>query len=216
MDITVANVSVVVTAQQHNPAILHPSFLKAQGIVPQDWQDDPQTISTPVLARVGFTNGVEFVVQPQRLKITQLGSEENNLRNSCLPNITKNYVLALPHVKHTAIGINVSCFIKDSSPGSTLTEQFITKGTWNDKTLKPESCEVKLTYGVPEAHLQLSCQPGELRIDPSAPVPGIVLNGNYHTDLPDGRVIETIEESLSRFQERYDHFFELLNQIFGN
>ena len=52
MGLAVLNRAVVVLAREHNPTILHPSFLGAQGIVPKDWQLAEPPMCTPPLSMV--------------------------------------------------------------------------------------------------------------------------------------------------------------------
>ena len=48
----------VVVGQAHNPTILNPDFLAAEGIVPKSWNwSVSETITTPPLAMVRYANG---------------------------------------------------------------------------------------------------------------------------------------------------------------
>ena len=48
----------VVVGQAHNPTILNPDFLAAEGIVPKSWNwSVSETITTPPLAMVRYSNG---------------------------------------------------------------------------------------------------------------------------------------------------------------
>jgi len=60
MTLSMLQASVVVTAESHNPTILHPHFLKTQGIVPPDFEPAESPVCTPPLAIVKYRNGLNY------------------------------------------------------------------------------------------------------------------------------------------------------------
>ena len=64
------NVSVVVTAEFHNPSILNPDFLEKHGIVPENWAVT-ETVTTPTASVVKYANGVAWTVDPSRLTVSE-------------------------------------------------------------------------------------------------------------------------------------------------
>ena len=56
------SVSVVVTAQFHNPSILNPDFLVSRQIVPEGWAV-AETLTTPPVSVVKYENGISQVHQ---------------------------------------------------------------------------------------------------------------------------------------------------------
>ena len=64
------SVSVVVTAEFHNPSILNPDFLKTQEIVSADWTV-AETLTTPPVSVVKYNSGVEWTLDQSRLTIAE-------------------------------------------------------------------------------------------------------------------------------------------------
>ena len=54
-------VSVVVTAEFHNPSILNPDFLVSREIIPADWVVT-EAVTTPPVSVVRYNNGIQWVV----------------------------------------------------------------------------------------------------------------------------------------------------------
>ena len=68
--VSLHSVSVVVTAQFHNPSILNPDFLASREIVPADWKV-AETLTTPPVSVVKYENGVEWSVDQSRLTVAE-------------------------------------------------------------------------------------------------------------------------------------------------
>ena len=95
--------SLVIIANQHNPTVLSDSFLINQKIVDSgDEIISGSFILTPAFARVSFTNEIKLTLIPERLIIES---------NTILNNIYEKgnlYSKALPHIKCSAIGMNIT------------------------------------------------------------------------------------------------------------
>ena len=61
-------VSVVVTAEYHNPSILNPDFLVSREIVPGSW-NVIESLTTPAASVVRYDNGVHWVLDKQKLNV---------------------------------------------------------------------------------------------------------------------------------------------------
>src|SRR5690348_7266953 len=101
--------SVVVLAQDHNPSILHPSFLASQGIVPEEWQCAEPPICTPAFSVTSYANGVVFTVESHRFQV-QDKNPQGNGSTSPAPELAARYIRKLPYVRYRAVGINLTGF----------------------------------------------------------------------------------------------------------
>ena len=111
----ILNTSIVVLASQHNPSILHPSFLQSQGIVPNDWETLEPPICTPVFASVKYQNGIVFTVEQNKFQVID-NQTKDNFDKSLMPELVIRYCEHLPHVHYNAVGINFDCFMKRIFP----------------------------------------------------------------------------------------------------
>ena len=116
------NVSVVVTAEYHNPSILNPDFLTSHGIVPDDWTV-AETLTTPPISVVKYTNGIAWTVDQSRLTVTEDcgpafgGHYESHARVTA-------YLETLPHVPYRELGLNCQVSMPQRDPRRWLVERF--------------------------------------------------------------------------------------------
>lgn len=116
------SVSVVVTAEFHNPSILNPDFLVSRGIVPPDWAA-AEVLTTPALSVVRYDNGVAWTVNPSQLTITQPAGPAFE-ENCEIHQLTQSYLAKLPHVPYRALGLNCDVVIPESEPARRLVDRF--------------------------------------------------------------------------------------------
>ena len=116
------SVSVVVTAEFHNPSILNPDFLVSREIVPSDWAA-VEVLTTPALSVVRYDNGVAWTVNPSQLTITQPAGPA--FEEDCeIHQLTQSYLAKLPHVPYRALGLNCDVVIPESEPARRLVDRF--------------------------------------------------------------------------------------------
>ncbi len=199
--ITLANVSVVVTADLHNPTILHPSFLQSEGIVPDDWEVMEGLVCTPAFSQVAFSNGIAFRVEQTRLQVID-GKPKGDSTGSLVPELARKYVDKLPHVVFKAVGVNFAAFSECDDADEYMIGRFLKTGTWNDNELKPLSLQAHLTYPITGATLNLSLKPGRFQKQGEEEArAGIVLEGNCHYDTPS---IEEVRDAIKGFGQKLE------------
>src|SRR5262245_9370718 len=108
MAFSLASSSVVVLAKDHNPSLLHPAFLAGQGIMRSDEELAEQSISTPAVSVVKYASGLVFMVELNKLQITDNAPTGDPDRPARLAG---QYLEALPHVRYVAIGLNFTGFV---------------------------------------------------------------------------------------------------------
>lgn len=211
--LSILNTSVVVLADAHNPSILHPSFLKAQAIVPAEWELADAPVCTPAISVARFKNGIVFTVELPKFQVQDSTPNEASL----IWELATKYVSELPHVHYKAVGINVAGLVECEKPEQWIVERFIKSGPWNDDQVHPQAVGMKFVYPVAGARLNLSCDAGTLRsLDPTAPnKTALLINGNYHTDLKREGAFEGVKHALAKYHERVAHFVSLTQAVFG-
>ena len=176
------NVSIVVAADQHNPTILHPSFLRSEGIVPKDWEVSEGPICTPAFSLVGFSNGISFRVEQSRLQVIHTHPSGRGT-DSLVRELARRYVEKLPHVRYTAVGVNFVTLSECANPDEFMANKFLKEGPWKDENLMPISVGVHLSYAVSPATVHLSLKPGRSKTQKGEdPKTGIVIEGNCHSE----------------------------------
>jgi len=204
MDIKKLNVSVVVLAQDHNPSILHPSFLSSQKIVPEEWELADPPLCTPPLSMVKYKNGIVFTVETNKLQVLQAPPPEQ-LAASEVPKLVASYIEKLPHVRYTAVGINIAVGMPHPSPEQFLIDKFL---SFKDPQLK--STALRFVFSIDSGVLNLACNPGTIEEagqgGGAVKLSGIIVNGNYHSELPGDNPLEEAKQVIATFPQRCDHF----------
>ena len=128
---TLAEYSIVILANHHNPTILNPDFLLRTGIVNENfgWQLMAMPITTPAISTVQYDSNVAFTLEPVKLQISDTSG--NPIQNSKIAEIASNYVKSLPHVEYTVLGINFTMTSTVKHVSKFLIERFLKEGEWN-------------------------------------------------------------------------------------
>ena len=120
--VSLHSVSVVVTAQFHNPSILNPDFLASREIVPADWKV-AETLTTPPVSVVKYENGVEWSVDQSRLTVAEQSGPEFGDSYRVHPLVIA-YLRKLPHVPYRSLGLNCQVSKSQANPQQWLIERF--------------------------------------------------------------------------------------------
>lgn len=182
MDFEHIQFSTVVSAKSHNPSILNPDFLRMQRIVHDSWNwEVAETVSTPAVSFVRYTNGVQLTVHEKSLQVVDI---EKDPASSNAAEIAMAYVHVLSHVHYLAAGINFQTIVRVPSPDSYLRDRFVKPGPWNSDAHRLKAAGVRLVYPLPPegGRFVLSLDGGttKKRDTPETNEPVIIANANFH------------------------------------
>ena len=172
------SVSVVVTAEFHNPSILNPEFLVSRNIVPSDWSVS-EAITTPPVSMLRFDNGIQWVVDQSNLAVTEIC--ESPFRDDYLVyGLVNSYLAELPHVPYRSLGLNCVASLKQDSPEQWLTQRFLKPGTWLQD--KPEVVGLKPNFAIDagDATCNLTFNEGRIQNPEGNQEEAIIVNANVH------------------------------------
>lgn len=214
MRLSILTTTIAVTAKEHNPTILHPTFLVSEKIVEDGWELAQPPICTPPVSIVKYQNGLAFIVESSKFQLTD-GNPPAEPKLSHSPDIAIRYIQTLPHVHYTAVGINLDGILEYPNPEAMTIEKFLKIGTWNDSNLKPASLSLRITYPVEDGILHLTVESGRLQnTQDGRQKMGVVLRANYHTELPKDNPLPIAQSAISKFGSRWDHFEKTVRTIF--
>jgi hypothetical protein len=209
--IEVLNCSIAVSAEAHNPSILHPSFLTSQQIVPGDWALDEPPLCTPALAAVKFANGISIAVDLQKLQVVDnKATTSNDLK---VPGIIQRYTAKLPYVRYTGVGLNFTGFI-ETADAEAMLRQLIAPGPWNDADLPLESAGLRLVYSALDSRLRLAMDSGTAKHKEQPARKGLVVAANYHVDTSGDDAVAKIAAFANRMSACRDHFVATVARLF--
>ena len=211
---TLTELSVVVVAEQNNPSILNPDFLRHNNIVAEDLAvQEAATISTSVYSRVAFINNISVTAEPNRVTFARSGQLLTNKDASEIPDIAVRFLKALPHVPYYGVGINPRGFVPlASSYPDGIAAALRGSGNWlPHQDVRPE---VTLTtfyrYVGRMIHITTS-DSGPGSADPSKPR-SLLFQANFHYDITEslqqGR-LDKMASILSDWESVLDEFQEL-------
>ena len=123
------SVSVVVTAQFHNPSILNPDFLISQAIVPESWQV-AETVTTPAVSFVHYRNGIRLTVDEGKLTVIE-NCKSSFQEEYRVHKAANAYLMKLPHVPYRSLGLNCQVSMRQENPQDWLVQRFLKPGDWS-------------------------------------------------------------------------------------
>ena len=95
------SIGVVVVANYHNPSILNKDFLARRKIVPESWET-VETVTTPAISVIKYSNGVQWMIDQNRLTITEVCDRPlRQNEDSTVHDQASLYVETLPHTHLT-------------------------------------------------------------------------------------------------------------------
>lgn len=176
------NISVVVTAEYHNPSILNPDFLKHQKLVPAKWKHT-ETITTPALSSTQFGNGVKLVVEPGKMTISEPKRGEFGAK-TYVHQIAERYVSRLPLVPYRGVGLNCLVSMSKRNPADWVKSRFLKPGKWLSREPQITGATLKLQLEAPSAVCNLSIGPSTVRLLGTDEEDAVGIDCNFHHDGP--------------------------------
>lgn len=206
--------STVVVGKAHNPTILNPDFLVANDIVPKAWGwEVAETVTTPPLGVVRYTNGVAVTVEFGKLQVTDIDVGDDPTASKAAE-IATRYVHTLPHVRYTAVGINFQSVVAVDSPEAYLRERFVAAGPWNSKKWPLSAAGLRLVYDLGnEGRVTLSLDAGETQSSADKERKKVVIaNANFHRDCGEHPDREHVARHLKHVADDWAMYRELLTE----
>ena len=199
------SVSVVVTAEFHNPSILNPDFLKTHEIVPADWTV-AETLTTPPVSVVKYNSGVEWTLDQSRLTIAENRGPafDDGYR---VHRLAVAYLQRLPYVPYRGLGLNWQVSLEQADPERWLVERF--GASWLAD--EPNVREMRPSFAL-NAGDDAVCYIG--LVDVPHGRDRIVVNCNVHHQAPPG--VDGLCAAVERWPERQTFVLESLATLFGS
>ena len=178
-------ISVVITANYHNPSILNNDFLVNNRIVPSDWEVD-EAVSTPAVSVVRYKNGINWLVDQQRLDISKEYSIQfENHDDGEIHGLAASYVRMLKHVPYQSIGLNCVVSVANEDPLQWMTKKFLSAKSYSEDVVMVPRFLIKtdgalLNLGFGESSPQFN----------STHAKSVIIQCNYHFDGP----FESVED----------------------
>ena len=203
------SVSVVVTAEFHNPSILNPDFLVSKEIVPEGWEVS-ETITTPSVSVVSYSQGIQWRVDQSQLNVVE-NCESSFRDNYRVYGLVNAYLAKLPHVPYRSLGLNCVVSIKQSDPEQWLTQQFLQSGPWLEGEPKVLGMEPKFSLDAGDAVCNLSFNAGQSTPPQGEPETAVIVRSNVHHAGP--LDANELHMAINRWPEKQDFVISALDKL---
>ena len=207
----VHTISVVVTAEHHDPSILSPLFLQSNQIVPDDWKVVKSETATQS-STVQYNNKILLKMDASDLEI-QEAVEGPFRENYDIHSIADAYISKVPNAPYRDLGLNCMVGIRVANPEQWMQQRFLSSGPWlkGDPDLHP----IQTTLAVQEEDDLLylfSFYPGEMKnnqTEESERIVVVVVNIHHQGLLS----ADSIREAIRRWPKRQAFILATLERV---
>lgn len=218
-NVEIRDFSIVVVADNQNPSILNPDFLKYNKIVPSDWELAMPPICTPALSQVVFKNGVNIVSQSDRVTFWEALDSDNLVFQ--IPEIFCEYIDIVPVVDYKAVGININAHLiienKENNQDTVLTK-LISEGKWKNFQDKSPDAAVQFIYKLDNANLTIGIQEANMKKHPNNELVNVLnFAANFHRELTNATYPEiksSVKNIIQSCNTDLNTFLSFIEQAF--
>lgn len=216
----IQELSIAINAAKLNPTMLSEDFLKASGIVPNDWELNKQPVLSPNYAQVSFQNGVSIVTQPRTITFLEMvgNKEPDTLKVS---EIAQKYIEKLPLAEYQGLSVSPKSVVPLSG-GTDAAQKYITgtllaPGPWLEFGNAPVQAGLNLLYQLAQCQFSLSINEARLQLPDNTAIPALLFAGSFNyniTSNSDQERVQKIIEGIKQWRSDLESFREIVNQRF--
>ena len=206
----VHSVSVVVTAEFHNPLMLTPHFLTTSGIVPPEWKPK-ETMNVHLLAKVDYENQFHWTMTQDSLVVAQ---EWNGpiAKSYTVHELVSKYLKEVPHVPYRSLGLNCVMSILCPEPTRWLKDRFFDV-VWPDD-LGTLELEPRLVITTADVTTNLSIKSGQAKREEEEFEDAVIIECNVHHQGPLNS--NDLIAAIDQWGNRQNFIAAALNHLLGS
>ena len=211
---SLASISVVVTANNHNPSILTPEFLASQGIVPPDWEV-LDSMTTPGFSAVNYKGRIQWILDQGVLRIIE--SYEGEFQDSYeVHDLATKYIDKVRVVPYRGLGLNCQIWAQLEKPERWLTERFLSTAI-RSQNLTDLKLEPRFTFSAsptfPGAIINISINSGEVERSGEEWSDAVIIDCNVHHQGP--LEADRLISAIGQWAMHQDSIRSALGVLFG-
>ncbi len=213
INVKMQNVAIVVLSAGNNPRLLNGDFLKRHRIVPEEWIVT-DTLVTPPVSQVTFENGMQFLVEENRLHF-RINQPRDFPWAEKLPQAAVAYMQLLPHVNYGGVGLNF-VYTADEPSGEAAERAIIRKlmksGPWLKCNSGITGVVLDLQYRNEQPNMNVKIGVHESVGPEGKRLGGFIFNVNFHQEFQSNQEEERASyvRSMGSRQEQFFRFLEML------
>jgi len=209
--------SIVVVANDHNPTIINPDFLRINHIAEEGWKPTDSPVSTPAFSRVMYDNGLTITVDPNRLNIVD-ASRNPSVLDSPAIKVAEKYAEELPHIRYSAIGFNFRVFYEAENPDEIIKSKFLNDGLWLEPRENIHGLGFKFSRQIDHGKSLVTVESAVVNLinadDGSfSAKSGIMVFVNFHRDCTGYPSTEQLRTYFGSLSEDWDSFQTVLEKL---
>ncbi len=215
LSFVLTSVSVVVTANHHNPSILTPDFLTVQGIIPPDWEV-LESMTTRDLSVIQYNERPQWMLDQGALRIVEPCDGEFQDYYE-LHDLATRYIDKVRLVPYRSLGLNCQVWTPLEDSRQWITERFLNADVQThsllDLRMKPQFT-FDVNKSVADAIVNMSIQGAQVTRAGEEPVDAAVIDCNVHHPGP----LEANEliAAIGKWAVHQNSIEEALHQLFGS
>ena len=219
LKVRLSGLSVVIAATSNNPTVLNQDFLYHNGIVPKDWalSANSPPIVTPAFSQIKFKNEFKIIAEPNKVIFEQEGNPIKEHEIVCV-DIAKRYLLTIPHVPYTAIGINPKGFrILQNQTSDKISGLLIKNGKWMNFKGAIPNFQLKAEYKYEDKLVNFEISENFIQEENDNKIPTMAFKANIHRDISGEENqqirINTLMSILNSCDQDISDYFLLADQF---
>lgn len=214
---TLEEVGIVIGAKDLNPQMASHDFLKASGIVPQDWELAKQPIQNSTTTQVSYTNGINITAQPRVLTFSETITGKTP-EKILVAKLAKLYVSKLPNAAYLGMSCTPKILVpypnNPSAVRQFISQRLLGSGSWKNIGKTPVQAGINLMYLLERCQLTISIAEAKLQ-QPNKPALAALLfsggfNYNIAQDVSSEQKLNQLKEALNFWQKDLVEFRDIV------
>jgi len=213
INVKLQSTAIVVLSAGNNPRLLNGDFLKRNRIVPEEWVII-DTLVTPPVSQVTFENGMQFLVEENRLHF-RVNQPVDFPWVEKLPQATLEYMQLLSHVNYGGVGLNF-VYTSDDPSGDAAQQAIIRRlmkaGAWLKCNSGISGAVLDLQYRREQPSMNVKIGVRESVGPQGKKLEGLIFTVNFHQEFQATQEEERASyvQSIGARQAQFFRFIEML------
>ena len=211
-DVALIELSVVLLADNVDPSLINPDFLRHSGMVDRGLRTEQPPVSTPVFSQVAFEGGLTVTALDDRFVFVQRGEALRGDPESL--GIARRFLEKIPYPRYKAVGINPTG-VRPLRPGSAgvVAGALIKRSEGLAFRDVSPVISLKAAYFYESRQITLDVHEARRRDAEGSELPGVVFAVNIHRDITEtdqAQRIARLMSILSAWEDDLSDFHDLV------
>ena len=214
------DLSLVLALGHYDPKILTDKFLKAKGIIPNDWQLAKPVESNMRQIELLFKNGVRIIGQPGAIRFVE-SMVGKTIEALVIPAIARKFSETLPNLDYRSVGLNPRRYRSFSnsqdSARNFINEVLFTPNAWQTFGKEPMRPSIDLNFTLEQCLLRVNVQEAKIQLRDQKPTSAVFFIGNYHYSIQEEAVearLASINQAMDNLSNNLESYQELIDNKF--